>query len=428
MGSGWCHQPGWYVTLPAPLQAAVNRVWRVRRALHRRQRGRQRPDAPVVGVVGPPWLHQMVKAAFRMGHVPGGAPVDVVVCGPGAGASAGACGGAGVGVVATWRNDVQGLAAVDPAPFIEPSMMNPIVAEHGLVGLPADMAVLATDARRLPSPPRGAHGWTAWLEATRAAHPAYRRAHARVTADVVADALMAGGDDGGRVRGAGRRHITMVCVTRRLHLLGDVVANFDRQSYPHVDLVVVTNAPGVDTAAVEAVVGGRSDIRWVAGDPDATLGACLNEALDRTDATLVAKVDDDDHYGADYLADLEVAWRFSGAAVTGKHSHYAWFADRGQGFLRFVGREFEFTDWLAGGTLLVDRDQTGALRFADVSLGEDAALLAACRRRGLDLFAADRFNYAQIRHGDNTWTVDDDRYLRRSLAQAGDDPGGLCEV
>jgi hypothetical protein len=114
--------------------------------------------------------------------------------------------------------------------------------------------------------------------------------------------------------------------------------------------------------------------------------------------------------------------------VTGKHSHYAWFADRGQGFLRFVGREFEFTDWLAGGTLLVDRGQTGALQFADVSLGEDAALLAACRRRGLDLFAADRFNYAQIRHGDNTWTVDDDRYLRRSLAQPGADPAALCEA
>lgn len=402
----------------------------------------------------------MVDAAFRTAPVPGdagsnsasqpgGPPVDMVLCGPGSTpvlvadpAPRAITGAAGAGAVATWRNDVDGFPAVDPAPFIEPALMNPLVADHGLLDLPADMATLATDARRLPGPHQrtspGAKpgnggdnnvaGWTPWLDATRAAHPRYRQAHARATADVVAAAVVAAGGDVRQVRGLAGRHITMVCVTRRLHLLGDVVANFDRQDYPNTDLVVVTNAPGVDRGEVEALVGGRSDIRWVAGDPQATLGACLNVALDLTDATLVAKMDDDDYYGAHYLVDLEVARRFSEAAVTGKHSHYAWFADRGQGFLRFVGREFEFTDWLAGGTLLVDRNQTGALRFADVSLGEDAALLAACRRRGLDLFAADRFNYAQIRHGDNTWTVADDRYLRRSLAQPGADPAGLCEA
>ena len=405
--------------------ASLNRLWRLRRWIRRRRRSRQREDAPLIAVAGPGWLRDLIGATHRLGDVTAaGDAVDLVVVGPGG------CPPAAASRVVSWRHDCPGAIALDPGPFIEPQCMSPLATNWSAPGAPGDVVALAEAARRLPPPPsplrRRRQAWGPWLQATRAAHVPYRASQQRTTTDVINEGLEATG--GAAVRRRGAELVTVVCVTRRAGNLGAVVSNFRRQVHPVKELIVVTNDLGIDPGAFAAAVKAESDIRVLAGDPGASLGVCLNLALGHTEARRVAKMDDDDFYGPDYLGDLVIAQRFSAAAVTGKHSHYAWMQESSEGYLRFPGREFEFTDWLAGGTLLIDRNQIGDMQFDDVSLGEDAALLAACRRRGLDLFAADRFNYAQVRHGDNTWAVEDQQYLQGALVQPGRSAQSLAQV
>jgi len=145
------------------------------------------------------------------------------------------------------------------------------------------------------------------------------------------------------------------------------------------------------------------------------LGACLNEVLERSKAPLVAKWDDDDWYGPEYLADLVATQQATAAAVAGKHSYFAYLDGSDETIVRFPRHDFRDCSFLAGGTLLIDRAALGNIRFPDVNLGEDRALLAACVDAGLRVFASDPFSYVQLRGATNTWSIDDRDFARGAL-------------
>jgi len=323
--------------------------------------------------------------------------------------------------VAGYRSNVS--PAVDPAPFVQPLVANPTrrTRRRAVVSgaAPADVRRRASDARRavataVPSklhPDRAAR----WLEETAAAHAAYRRAHGRTAADVVAEACALNGLTS-PVRA--EEDVTVVCVTNRPAQLDHAIANVTRQRHPNTRFLLITNSSQFDRNVVAARLATVEGVEVRHVDEAASLGTCLNLGLDLATTRFVAKFDDDDHYGAEYLGDLVLAHRFTDAAVVGKHSHYASFEDSSV-HLRFHGREFEYTSWVAGGTLLIDRLRIGSIRFEDRSLGEDGAFLASCERAGLGVYAADRFNYVQRRTGANTWDVDRATYLRRSVPVSG---------
>ena len=195
-------------------------------------------------------------------------------------------------------------------------------------------------------------------------------------------------------------------------MIDRVVANVARQAtHVAVDLVFVANDPGfvdVDLEACFDAVGGAT---IVVPAPGTTLGAALNLGLDATSERFAAKLDDDDWYGPGYLLDGLRAHRYAGAGVVGKHTYYAQLEATGQRHLRFPGHEFQYSGTLAGGSLLIDRERVGDLRFEDISLGEDRAFLAACHRRGASTFSADRFGFVQHRGRGNTWSISDDDFL-----------------
>lgn len=230
-----------------------------------------------------------------------------------------------------------------------------------------------------------------WMQQTAQQHLAYRAAHG------VPDATVA-----------------IVCVSNRPHLLADIVSNVRRQTEidpGRLDVVYVANYHDADRTEIESEFDGVEGVYVETPPAGTSLGAGLNRALARTDARFVAKFDDDDLYGPHHLADSLRAHSYCGAGVVGKHSYYAHFPDRDETVLRFPGREFSYSSTLAGGTLVIDRDSVGDQQFPDISLGEDRAFLAACHRRGISTFAADRFNFTQIRSDHNTWQPGDEVFL-----------------
>ena len=317
---------------------------------------------------------------------------------------------------------------LDDRPFIQPLTMNPSRRRSIRPrGMPTDFAELAGAARREVAPPRPTRrrpGSTdAWLAATSTAHERYRVAHERTTSHVVDEALRSTA----RTPLPHDREVAVLCATRRPHQLENVIANFERQIHPERQLVVITNSSAFDRDAVERRLELVERASVVHVDEEASLGECLNAGLDSVDSRYVAKFDDDDRYGPAFLFDLMIAHRFARAGVVGKHSHFALFQADGRAYLRFPGREFGYTSWVAGGTLVIDRHRTGTLRFRDRSVGEDGAFLADCQRAGHAVFAADRFNYVQHRTDDNTWQQARRHYLRNAVELATEDPIGLIE-
>jgi hypothetical protein len=214
-----------------------------------------------------------------------------------------------------------------------------------------------------------------------------------------------------------------VCVSMRPHLVDAVVENLARQDHALFDVVFVANSPDFDRTKVEQAFE-RIPGAVIDHPPAGTsLGVSLNRAMQRSDARFVAKFDDDDLYGAQYLSDQLRAHSYAGAGVVGKHSYFARIDQTGKTYLRFAGHEFRYSGTLAGGTLVIDRDRVGEQEFDDISLGEDRAFLAQCHRRGLSTFSTDRFNFTQIRTGANTWTVSDDAFVAGAIEIL--DPRGI---
>lgn len=227
--------------------------------------------------------------------------------------------------------------------------------------------------------------------------------------------------------------VAIVCVSNRPRFLSNVADNVLRQSWSNREFVLVANGPLAHWADVDAVVerlrAGGVGVRVIEKPGSTTLGECLNVAIRSTDARIVAKFDDDDRYGPEYLTDALRAHRYSGAGVVGKHTYYAMLASSGSLVLRFPMHEYRYSGTLAGGTLVIDRERSEGVEFPSVSLGEDREFLRRCHRRGVCTFAADRFNFLQMRAHHNTWQIDAEAFMKGSVALAqGLDQGDIARI
>ena len=324
-----------------------------------------------------------------------------------------------------YRSSVE--PAVDPAPFVQPALANPSRFKPPK-SLPHDLRSLSLDAAKRVDTTKPSR-WpsqqaTAWLEETAERHPFYRRAHDRNARRVLEEAFSAAGNP----LPLADEEVTVVCVTNRPSNLEELVANYQRQRYPHRKLLVITNSDEFDEETVASRLETVPDCARIHIAERHSLGHCLNIALDTCTSRFMAKVDDDDWYGPDYLGDMLIAHRFAGAAVVGKHSYYAYVEETDQTVLRFPGREFEYTSFVAGGTLVVDVPRVSGIRFTDRTIGEDSGFLATCQRAGLDVYAADRFNYLQVRGRENTWRVNLTDYLEKTVPLAKGRAYELAEI
>ncbi|MFW2335259.1 glycosyltransferase [Ilumatobacter sp.] len=239
----------------------------------------------------------------------------------------------------------------------------------------------------------------AWHGSTSARHAQYRRDH-RIAAGSAA----------------------IICVSKRPCHLRSVIETVAGQQECDAEFVLVPTGDGWNRERTNVALSELERGRVIWGAEESSLGEALNVGIAATAARFIAKLDDDDHYGPHYLADALRAHGFAGAGVVGKHSYYADVEGLDDRVLRFPGHDFSYASTLAGGTLVIDRERVGDLRFDHVSLGEDRAFIGACHRLGVSTYSADRFNFVQNRGADNTWQIGADLFLAGCIPVDSDAP------
>lgn len=250
------------------------------------------------------------------------------------------------------------------------------------------------------------------LERDRHAHRGYRLVHSKHSYEHRVDQLLG---LAGVAAKRPRRRVTVICVSNRPEMLDHAIQSFERQTYPDKEFIFVANSAGFDTSMLNSVAARVQNAQAYQIDESATLGECLNHALAGSDGDYFAKFDDDDHYGENYLSDLMITFPYSGAAVAGKQSYYAYMSRLDRTVLRFPGKEFRKAPRVVGGTIVADRSLVDGIEFQAVKRGTDSHFLEAVQARGLKIFSADRFNFCQVRHVDpnqHTWGIDEEEFLR----------------
>ena len=208
--------------------------------------------------------------------------------------------------------------------------------------------------------------------------------------------------------------ISVLLATRRPGHLAAALANAARQSYPRLELVLALHGPGFAADAVErAIAGFAHPVKRLRLDASRPLGSVLNAAADAASGVLLAKMDDDDLYGAEHLWDLALAREYSGAALVGKFPATVYLA-RGDRTVR--RRRVPSETWsssITGGTMLIGReDLERAGGWRRLPRHVDAALAEDVLRAGGGVYRTHDAGYLMVRHGDrHTWEADDAEFL-----------------
>lgn len=218
-----------------------------------------------------------------------------------------------------------------------------------------------------------------------------------------------------------RASVTALVSTRRPHRMDQVLRTVGAQTGVPVQLALLTHGFVLDEAdlRVRAKEAGIEELVLLTADSGVPLGGCLNRLLAAADGDVVAKMDDDDLYGPQYLSDQLYAMEYSGAEVVGKQAHYMYLEGMDATILRFADREHRYTDRVTGPTIVARRDLASATPFPEVGRGEDSAFLRDVVDAGARIYSADRFNFVQrrLRSGEHTWTVSDVELLAGSTVE-----------
>ncbi|RKS10752.1 glycosyltransferase involved in cell wall biosynthesis [Nocardiopsis sp. Huas11] len=220
------------------------------------------------------------------------------------------------------------------------------------------------------------------------------------------------------VSGAGAEPaVSVVLCTRRPEMVGFALRQVARQRGVDVEVVLAlhgfgAHAPGVPEAVDAFHRSGRPLTVWEC-DAATVFGSVLNGAIARTSGSLVAKMDDDDWYGPDHLADLVLARRYSGADLVGSIASFV-YLEALDLTVRLPGATECPYVRVAGGTMLTDRrvlEEVGGFRA--VPTGEDSRLLADLGRLGAHVHRGHGCNYVLRRKAaGHTWGVGSGYFLR----------------
>jgi spore maturation protein CgeB len=207
-----------------------------------------------------------------------------------------------------------------------------------------------------------------------------------------------------------RPSVSVLLPTMRPQNLESVLRTVAAQRGVKVQLVLLAHGFSLSRRRLEELSEsfGGPDVVLLEAPREVSLGECLNTCVAAADGQVLAKMDDDDHYGPHYLSDQLHALSYSGADVVGKQAHYMHLETSNAAILRFAAQEHRFTDFVMGPTIMASRDVFTAHPFPHLAVGEDTGFLRAASAAGRTVYSADRFNYFQVRTGaGHTWQVDD---------------------
>ena len=232
------------------------------------------------------------------------------------------------------------------------------------------------------------------------------------------------------VRSAGQPAVSVVMATRRPDLLEHALGQVARQrGVDRIELVLAPHGFEVDAARL-AELGNGSTVEQIPRPADELFGDVLHAAATAASGDVVVKMDDDDWYAPDALADLLLAREYSGAELVGMPDD-VYYVEPSDQTIRLGQPSEVYRQFVAGGTLMVDRGLLHAVGgFRSVRRHVDAELIAAVRAAGGATYRAHGLGYV-LRRTDSghTWQTDLDE-LRSRAAETwpGFRPGRLMEL
>ncbi|OPG10885.1 glycosyltransferase family 2 protein [Microbispora sp. GKU 823] len=196
--------------------------------------------------------------------------------------------------------------------------------------------------------------------------------------------------------------VSILLCTRRPEMVPFAVEQMERQRGVTAELIVGLHG---FTAREAAIPRTRLPVTVIEASAATPFGEVLNRMAAVASGSYLAKVDDDDWYGPDHLADLLLARRYSGADLVGSAAEFVYLEPLDVTIRRCIGTE-RFAPLVAGGTMLVTRAAFEAAGgFRPLARTVDGQLLQAVEAVGGRIYRTHGLGYVLRRRSayGHTW-------------------------
>lgn len=214
--------------------------------------------------------------------------------------------------------------------------------------------------------------------------------------------------------------ISVLLCTRRKEMVPFALEQVERQRGVVTEVVLGLHGFSAREAGIEgALADSPLPITLVEAAADVHFGELLNRMAVIASGSLLAKVDDDDWYGPEHLADLLLARLYSGAEVVGSAAEFVYLEPINVTVRRRMGTE-RFSPLVAGGTMLITRAMFEAVGgFRPIPRTVDGQLLEAVQAAGGRIYRTHGLNYVLRRRDSrgHTWRQPLHSFLRSYRTQ-----------
>jgi hypothetical protein len=208
--------------------------------------------------------------------------------------------------------------------------------------------------------------------------------------------------------------VSLLLVTHRTEFLHRIVEMLAQQTYPNLELVLLTHGCDID----DHIASHLHELRFPAIHrqipAELNLGEALIAASSLASGELITKFDDDDYYGAEHIWDLVAARMYSGAQITGKALDHIYLSAADKTVFRPTYAAEKYADFVAGGTILISQgDLRSVGGWRPVPKSVDRALLDRVIQHGGLIYRTHGRGYIYVRHGGdglNTSVVADSHF------------------
>jgi len=203
--------------------------------------------------------------------------------------------------------------------------------------------------------------------------------------------------------------VSIITCTIRQECMENVFANYAQQTWQDKELIVILNKDSMDIDQWIMKAKNYPNVQIYQLHEKATLGDCLNFGVLNSNYDVIAKFDDDDYYGPEYITHSMAAFEDKTISITGKNSYYIYFKNR-QALIHVTGNENSLTDTVAGATLMFRKDVFYYVRFEKVNRAEDYFFIDQSKKAGFTVYSTDHYDFAVIRNNteNHTWKISDE--------------------
>jgi hypothetical protein len=217
-----------------------------------------------------------------------------------------------------------------------------------------------------------------------------------------------------------RPMVSVILCTRRPDFIGSALRQIDRQR--DVDVEAILTLHGVPAGLPEvrtAVAAFTKPITIVEVSHDVPFGAALSRGAGRSGGRYLAKWDDDDFYGPDFLADMVLASTYSGAELVGCFAQFTYLEEIDLTVYRRAGQSERMGRSVAGGTFVMERAFVDAIGgFPPVPRSVDAAMMQATMAAGGRIYRTHGLGFMLNRRAaGHTWATPVTYFLRSTQRQ-----------